>query len=90
MTDDDQIEISNLNRQFLFRKTNVGGSKSMVATEASRKMNPDLNSVGVKLRTCPETEEYFNDSFWEELDFVVNAVDNVQARLYVDGRCVFY
>jgi ubiquitin-activating enzyme E1 len=44
VTDDDNIEISNLNRQFLFRKNNVGGSKSIVATEASRKMNPDLNS----------------------------------------------
>ena len=28
VTDDDNIEISNLNRQFLFRKENVGGNKS--------------------------------------------------------------
>lgn len=42
------------------------------------------------MRTCPDTEEFFNDAFWDELDFVVNAVDNVTARLYVDGRCVFY
>jgi len=24
------------------------------------------------------------------LDFVVNAVDNINARLYVDGKCVWY
>ena len=37
-----------------------------------------------------ETENIFNDKFWESLDFVVNAVDNIKARLYVDSRCVWY
>ncbi len=32
----------------------------------------------------------FNDDFWERIDFVVNAVDNIKARLYVDSRCVWY
>lgn len=31
VTDNDNIEVSNLNRQFLFRKTHVGGSKSATA-----------------------------------------------------------
>jgi len=31
VTDDDNIEISNLNRQFLFHQENVGQSKSKVA-----------------------------------------------------------
>ena len=37
-----------------------------------------------------DTETVFNDGFWESLDFVVNAVDNLKARLYVDSQCVFY
>lgn len=32
----------------------------------------------------------FNDDFWEGLDVVVNALDNVNARLYVDSRCVYF
>jgi len=41
VTDDDQIEISNLNRQFLFRRENVGHSKSECAANAVKtKMNP--------------------------------------------------
>lgn len=33
VTDNDNIEVSNLNRQFLFRKPNVGHSKSEVACQ---------------------------------------------------------
>lgn len=36
------------------------------------------------------TENVFVDSFWEGLDFVTNALDNVKARLYVDSRCVLF
>ncbi len=40
------------------------------------------------MRVAPENEEFFNDNFWTNLDFVVNAVDNVKARQFVDGQCV--
>ena len=32
----------------------------------------------------------YNDGFWESLDGVITALDNVEARLYVDQRCVYY
>ena len=44
----------------------------------------------MKLRVSPENESIFDDSFWTNLDFVVNAVDNVKARQYVDGQCVWF
>jgi ubiquitin-activating enzyme E1 len=89
-TDDDNIEISNLNRQFLFRKENVGKPKSQTACEVGARMNKDLRVNALKLRVGPENEQIFNDDFWEELDAVTNAVDNVKARLTVDAACVFY
>ena len=36
VTDNDNIEISNLNRQFLFRKSDVGKSKSNIACNSAR------------------------------------------------------
>jgi len=89
-TDNDNIEVSNLNRQFLFRKANVGHSKSESACKIARVMNPALNVTDYMARVGDESEDLFNEKFWEGLNFVVNAVDNMAARLYVDRRCVWF
>ena len=90
VTDDDIIEKSNLSRQFLFRNHDVGLSKSLSAVRVARKMNPALKAVALQDRVSPDTEDVFNSGFWLSLDVVVNALDNVKARLYVDRQCVFY
>lgn len=53
-------------------------------------MNKDLRVEALKLRVSPENDQVFTDDFWESLDAVTNAVDNIKARLFVDSRCVFY
>jgi ubiquitin-activating enzyme E1 len=90
ITDMDTIEKSNLSRQFLFRDTDIGKAKSTAAASAVMRMNPAVNIVAHEARVGPETEETFDDLFWENLSGVCNALDNVQARLYVDQRCVYY
>ena len=92
VTDMDQIEKSNLNRQFLFRSKDVGKLKSECAAQAVQAMNPDLKGHidMLKDRVSQDTEEVFNETFWESLDGVTNALDNVDARTYVDRRCVFF
>jgi len=92
ITDMDTIEKSNLNRQFLFRPRDVGKYKSEAAAQAVIKMNPDLSGKVKALqdRVGPETENVFDDAFFNSLDGVTNALDNVDARKYVDRRCVYY
>ena len=51
-TDDDNIEISNLNRQFLFRKEHIGMNKSDVACSIGRKINKSSNFESKKLKVC--------------------------------------
>jgi ubiquitin-activating enzyme E1 len=74
----------------LYRNYNVKQSKSKVACEVAKEINPALNVQDYQSLVSPDTENYFNDKFWESLHFVVNAVDNLKARLYVDQRCVWY
>ncbi|KAI7213993.1 Ubiquitin-activating enzyme E1 [Hortaea werneckii] len=92
VTDMDQIERSNLNRQFLFRAKDVGQLKSESAAAAVQAMNPELNGkiTAMKDRVAQDTEHIFNEDFWNSLDGVTNALDNVDARTYVDRRCVFF
>ncbi|KAG5253997.1 ubiquitin activating enzyme family protein [Salix suchowensis] len=90
ITDDDVIEKSNLSRQFLFRDWNIGQAKSTVAASAAALINPHLKIEALQNRVNAETENVFDDTFWENLTVVVNALDNVNARLYVDQRCLYF
>ncbi|KAG2387289.1 hypothetical protein C9374_001621 [Naegleria lovaniensis] len=90
VTDMDSIEVSNLSRQFLFREEHVGKMKSECAAKAAQKMNPSLNLLAMCDRVGKETENVFDAGFWSDLNLVVNALDNLEARLYVDSKCVYY
>ena len=108
VTDGDRIEVSNLNRQFLFRKQHVKKAKSLTAAQSVKLMNPNINVEALELLASKETETVFDEDFWTGsgvanrsgkpgarggsggLDFIVNALDNVKARKYVDSQCVFY
>ena len=41
----DTIDVSNLNRQFLFQRQHVGKSKSQVARESALRFNPNAKIV---------------------------------------------
>ncbi|XP_072993883.1 ubiquitin-activating enzyme E1 2-like isoform X1 [Typha latifolia] len=90
VTDDDIIEKSNLSRQFLFRDWNIGQAKSTVAASAAMSINPKLHVEALQNRASPDTENVFDDAFWESLDAVINALDNVTARMYIDSRCLYF
>ncbi|XP_031141922.1 ubiquitin-like modifier-activating enzyme 6 [Sander lucioperca] len=88
ITDPDLIEKSNLNRQFLFRPHHIQKPKSTTAAEATHDINPDLQVDAHLNKVCPATESIYNDSFYSRLNLVVTALDNVEARRYVDSRCL--
>ncbi|XP_039269540.2 ubiquitin-like modifier-activating enzyme 6 [Styela clava] len=88
ITDNDVIEKSNLNRQFLFHSRHVGQSKSSAASLSVKEINPDIKIEPLQYKVQPDSENVFNDAFFESQDIVVNALDNVAARRYMDTRCV--
>jgi molybdopterin/thiamine biosynthesis adenylyltransferase len=53
-------------------------------------MNPDLKGkIEARLDKIHDgTSHIYDEEFFYELDIVTNALDNVQARLYIDGKCV--
>uniref|UniRef100_A0A8C1MSW9 E1 ubiquitin-activating enzyme n=1 Tax=Cyprinus carpio TaxID=7962 RepID=A0A8C1MSW9_CYPCA len=88
ITDPDLIEKSNLNRQFLFRPQHIRKPKSTTAAAASLEINPELQIDAHLNKVCPATEDMYSDAFFSRLNLVVTALDNVEARRYVDSRSV--
>jgi molybdopterin/thiamine biosynthesis adenylyltransferase len=56
--------------------------KSKVAAEVVKLMNPNMHIRAYGDGVLPETEHVY-DHFFERLDGVVNALDNVKARKYL-------
>ena len=90
VTDMDSIEKSNLSRQFLFREADIGSMKSEVAAKAAKLMNPSFKVVAHTNRLAQDTRSIYHDDFYEHLDGVCNAVDNMDARHFSDRLCQLY
>ncbi len=85
LIDLDTIDVSNLNRQFLFRPEHVGRSKAHVAAKASLSFNPDLqiNAYHDNIKSAK-----FNVNYFSNFDIVLNGLDNVDARRHVNRLCL--
>eukprot|EP00474_Spongospora_subterranea_P009596 CRZ10054.1 hypothetical protein [Spongospora subterranea] len=85
IVDLDTIDVSNLNRQFLFRRHHVGKSKAMVAKEAVMRFN---QAVSIFAHHANIKDEQFGAAFFSQFDIVLNALDNVDARRHVNRLCL--
>ncbi|PNJ33723.1 UBA6 isoform 6, partial [Pongo abelii] len=88
VTDPDLIEKSNLNRQFLFRPHHIQKPKSYTAADATLKINSQIKIDAHLNKVCPATETIYNDEFYTKQGIIITALDNVEARRYVDSRCL--
>ena len=90
ITDMDIIERSDINRQLFFGSIDIGSHKSETAAKAVEIMNPSVNIIAHQNRVGPDSEKTYDDEFFERLDGVANALDNVDARIYMERKCVYY
>jgi len=89
VTDMDTIEKSNLSRQLLFRDSNIGDFKSAAAKEAALRFTVDMNIEAHSAMVGDDADGPFDAVFWSKgADIILNALDNVDARLYMDAKCV--
>jgi ubiquitin-like 1-activating enzyme E1 B len=82
----DTIEVSNLNRQFLFRREHVNQPKATVACDSIRRFCPSIHIEPFHGDVI--TDPRFDMSFYQKYDLVINALDNVQARQHVNRMCL--
>ncbi|KAL4175785.1 hypothetical protein KRP22_000744 [Phytophthora ramorum] len=85
LIDLDTIDVSNLNRQFLFRSQHVGKPKALVAREIAMSFNPKakITAHHGNIKSSQFGLEYF-----QQFALVLNALDNVDARKHVNRLCL--
>ncbi|KAG5526686.1 hypothetical protein RHGRI_032822 [Rhododendron griersonianum] len=83
--DMDTIEVSNLNRQFLFRKSHVGQSKAKVARDAVLRFRPHISITPYHANV---KDSDFNVDFFKQFNVVLNGLDNLDARRHVNRLCL--
>ncbi|KAM6973513.1 SUMO-activating enzyme subunit 2 [Aplochiton taeniatus] len=81
----DTIDVSNLNRQFLFQKKHVGKSKAQVAKESVLQFCPTAN---IKAFHDSIMNPDYNVEFFRNFMLVMNALDNRAARNHVNRMCL--
>ena len=81
----DTIDLSNLNRQFLFRKQHIKKPKAHVAKETARQFNPTVN---IEAHHASIFDSQYDVGFFERFDIVFNALDNLAARRHVNKMCL--
>ncbi|KAF2145696.1 uncharacterized protein K452DRAFT_220602 [Aplosporella prunicola CBS 121167] len=85
IVDLDTIDLSNLNRQFLFRHEHIKKSKSLVAKESAGKFNPHVN---IEAHHANIKDPQFNIDWFQSFAIVFNALDNLDARRHVNKMCL--
>uniref|UniRef100_A0A7N6C124 THIF-type NAD/FAD binding fold domain-containing protein n=1 Tax=Anabas testudineus TaxID=64144 RepID=A0A7N6C124_ANATE len=81
----DTIDVSNLNRQFLFQKKHVGKSKAQVAKESALQFCPSANITAYHDSIMNPD---YNVEFFRKFVLVMNALDNRAARNHVNRMCL--
>ncbi|KAJ7856758.1 hypothetical protein B0H14DRAFT_2507719 [Mycena olivaceomarginata] len=85
LLDLDTIDLSNLNRQFLFRKKDVKQSKALVAAQTAAPFNPNV-SISPIYGNIKEPQ--YDLEWFKQFDIVLNALDNLDARRHVNKMCM--
>lgn len=82
--DFDSIEIHNLTRSVLFRESDIGQNKAVVAAKQIKELNPDV------------LVNAFSGDFWDTMSLeqannyscIISCVDNFEARIRLNQMCL--
>ena len=85
IVDYDIIDETNLNRQIISLKKNIGLKKVDVAYKRIKEINPDCNVVKIDEKILPDNIDIL---FEENIDYVIDACDTVEVKKELIRECL--
>lgn len=83
VVDGDVVDRSNINRQLIATEKNIGLDKVKVIKSRLLDINPDIDIKDIKMMYLPENR---NEISFDGYDYIVDAIDNVTAKLDIICR----
>ena len=84
IVDKDSVEISNLSRQIIFSTSDIKKSKSIVAINKLRKINPDIQVRSFNKKLTIKNINQIAKNF----DLIVDGSDNFRTRFLINDYCL--
>jgi molybdopterin/thiamine biosynthesis adenylyltransferase/rhodanese-related sulfurtransferase len=83
IVDDDVVEVSNLQRQVIYKSSSIGRYKVQEAKTMAAELNPEvkINAVAEKLSGINAID------LFENYDIIVDATDNLQIKYLINDAC---
>jgi len=82
--DDDEVDLSNLQRQITHYTDDIGSDKVISTQQTLKKINPDIKIIAVKQRLEGESLK----SKVKSADIVLDCCDNFSTRFAINAACV--
>jgi molybdopterin-synthase adenylyltransferase len=84
IVDGDRVELSNLQRQILHGREDVGREKTVSAGRSIARLRPDLRLIPYSCRIS----EANADEIIAPYDFVIEATDNFESKFLINDACI--
>lgn len=85
IVDKDIVDITNINRQLIALDSTIGQDKVDVAKSRIMDINKEANVIAIKENITPDNISVIIDG--KNIDYVVDAVDNVDAKIAIIEEC---
>ena len=82
LVDNDDVDITNINRQIIANMETIGKAKTQIAKERILSINPNAEIELKKEFFMPNSEDFFDNS----ISYIVDAVDTVTAKIEIVVR----
>ncbi|MEQ5162437.1 HesA/MoeB/ThiF family protein [Proteus terrae] len=84
LVDDDELHVSNLQRQILYRTQDIPNAKSEIAKQSLLALNPEIKITSYKQRIDSDSLS----KLVKEADLVLDCTDNMLTRQAINRACV--